>query len=173
MKNIVCTCGKEKDYRSRRCAECSGRSYPKNRVYSVSDEEIVQEIENSETYLEVAQKLSISRKRVAYIVQKYDLSTGHMRATSHRDQDPETILCKGSHRRNGPVKKYVLKHRLLEYKCPCGIGDSWNGVPLTLELDHINGVATDNSLENLRFLCPNCHSQTPTNKGKNSRRIRG
>lgn len=38
---------------------------------------------------------------------------------------------------------------------------------LILELDHINGIRNDNRLENLRFLCPNCHSQTPTFKGRN------
>lgn len=44
----------------------------------------------------------------------------------------------------------------------CGIGNEWNGKPLTLQLDHINGDHSDNRLENLRILCPNCHSQTST-----------
>jgi len=48
----------------------------------------------------------------------------------------------------------------------CGIGPSWNDKSLTLQLDHINGVNTDNRLENLRILCPNCHSQTDTWCGK-------
>jgi 5-methylcytosine-specific restriction endonuclease McrA len=43
----------------------------------------------------------------------------------------------------------------------------WLGKPLTLELDHVNGDNTDNRRENLRFLCPNCHSQTPTYRRKN------
>ena len=60
----------------------------------------------------------------------------------------------------------LLRERVLElgrpYACAeCGIAD-WRGKPLTLELDHINGINNDNRLVNLRFLCPNCHSQTET-----------
>jgi transposase-like protein len=50
----------------------------------------------------------------------------------------------------------------------CGIGPEWNGKKLTLQLEHINGVYNDNRIENLTFLCPNCHSQTPTFSGKKS-----
>lgn len=49
-----------------------------------------------------------------------------------------------------------------EYRCAwCGIVE-WRGKPLVLHLDHINGINNDNRLVNLRILCPNCHSQTPT-----------
>jgi hypothetical protein len=48
----------------------------------------------------------------------------------------------------------------------CGLGELWNGKALSLQLDHINGVFNDNRLENLRLLCPNCHSQTDTYAGK-------
>ena len=56
---------------------------------------------------------------------------------------------------------------MLEYKCSiCGNNGVYMEKPLTLQLDHINGVNNDNRLENLRFLCPNCHSQTETFSGK-------
>jgi 5-methylcytosine-specific restriction endonuclease McrA len=48
----------------------------------------------------------------------------------------------------------------------CGLSD-WQGQPIGLHLDHINGVSNDNRLENLRLLCPNCHSQTDTYCGRN------
>ena len=70
---------------------------------------------------------------------------------------------------------YRLKIRLinedkLEYKCEkCGNEGVWKGKELTLQLDHINGDHQDHRLKNLRFLCPNCHSQTDTFSGKNTK----
>lgn len=68
----------------------------------------------------------------------------------------------------------ALKKRLyalgVKKECAsCGQGPEWNGKPLTLQLDHINGVHNDNRIENLAIVCPNCHSQTDTFAGKNSR----
>ena len=56
-------------------------------------------------------------------------------------------------------------------KCDlCGISQEWNGKFLAFELDHISGDRTDESRGNLRAICPNCHSQTPTYKTKNATR---
>jgi 5-methylcytosine-specific restriction endonuclease McrA len=70
------------------------------------------------------------------------------------------------------VKRRLLALGLLENRCgKCGITE-WLGAPLSMHLDHINGVRDDHRLENLRMLCPNCHSQTPTYAGRNVRRAR-
>lgn len=67
------------------------------------------------------------------------------------------------------VRRAILKENLIEYKCSeCNV-KTWNGKILSLHLDHINGINNDNRLENLRFLCPNCHSQTETYTGKNKK----
>ena len=67
------------------------------------------------------------------------------------------------------LKKRILLDGLLEQKCSiCGISE-WQGKPLVLQLDHINGDNRDNRIENLRLLCPNCHSQTDTFCGKNKK----
>jgi 5-methylcytosine-specific restriction endonuclease McrA len=82
----------------------------------------------------------------------------------------EQILVKNSTYYNrSRLKKRLVGLGLLEYKCDgCKNTGEWNGKLLSLQLDHKNGVDNDNRLENLRFLCPNCHSQTSSFAGKNS-----
>ena len=69
-----------------------------------------------------------------------------------------------------------LRRALIEagrpYRCAgCGGDGTWNGQPLTLHVDHIDGRAWDCRAENLRFLCPNCHSQTETFAGRSRFRV--
>jgi hypothetical protein len=72
----------------------------------------------------------------------------------------------------GPRDRHHLKRRLLgaglkENRCErCGI-DEWLGAPLSMALHHVNGDGSDNRLENLQMLCPNCHSQTENFAGRN------
>lgn len=70
------------------------------------------------------------------------------------------------------LKRNLLKEGLLNYHCYiCNNEGEWLGNPLSLHLDHINGVNNDNRLENLRMLCPNCHTQTDTYCGKNNKKL--
>lgn len=68
-------------------------------------------------------------------------------------------------------KRLVAAGLLKDLCCICGLLD-WMGTPISLQLDHINGRNRDNRIENLRILCPNCHSQTPTHGSKN-RKFKG
>ena len=65
-------------------------------------------------------------------------------------------------------KQRVLQEQ--KFLCvECGIGPVWNNKPLTFHLDHIDGEHGNNARDNLRCLCPNCHSQTETYAGKNKK----
>ena len=85
---------------------------------------------------------------------------------------PIPDLLSGRKKNRTHVKSRLIRARLLHNRCQaCGL-DEWLGGALNMHLDHINGVKNDNRLENLRMLCPNCHSQTPTYGGRNMRRRR-
>ncbi len=87
--------------------------------------------------------------------------------SSQRYTDEE-IFIENSLISQSTLRAHFLKGEYQKYKCAiCGISE-WNHKPLTLRLDHINGNRTDDRLENLRWVCPNCDSQLDTycNKGK-------
>lgn len=66
----------------------------------------------------------------------------------------------------GALKQRLLKNRVLKNECQiCNITE-WNGKKIVMHMDHIDGNKRNHRLENLRMICPNCHSQTPTYAGK-------
>lgn len=115
-------------------------------------------------------------QHIKKMILKYGIDTSHflgqrhgLGTTSNQRKNPEQIFTVGQRQRS-----YYLRRALIEsgikYECIiCGI-NSWKEKKLNLEVDHIDGNSTDNSKENLRFLCPNCHSQTHTFGYKGNRK---
>lgn len=82
------------------------------------------------------------------------------------------VFCEGSHVLGHCLRRYVRRHFPPSRCALCGLTDHWNGMPLTLQLDHVNGTYNDNRIDNLRWLCPNCHSQTAGFAGRGRHRNR-
>lgn len=135
----------------------------------------------------LAQALGVSKGVARGLVTKYGLDTLHFKRKPHvypssrklrgsfTHAPVESILCLHPAGTNTPVEK--LRRALLSlgrvYECAvCKLSPTWNGQGLRLQVGHINGVGWDDRGENLRFICPNCHSQTPTFCNKNTRRLR-
>jgi hypothetical protein len=79
----------------------------------------------------------------------------------------ERVLLVGRLGNTSRLRDRLINEGLKEPKCEvCGL-DTWNGLTIPLELDHINGRRDDNRLMNLRLVCPNCHAQTETYRGRN------
>lgn len=129
----------------------------------------------SDTYAEVLEVLGVCNKggnvtTVKRHILRFGLSTDHfgkgrrehLRRIGAAKRRPDSeIFCQG-----GAAAQTMIRKRFAKLSPPlecavCGLKD-WLGSPISFDLDHINGDNFDNRIENLRWLCPNCHRQTPT-----------
>lgn len=155
-----------------------------NKIYKLSDEQFVELLKNSSTISEVLFKLGYSvkgnswgfakiRQRISDLNLDGSIFKGKSPITKygslHKVNASDILKPNCKHARS-VLRRYVIKNNLIPYRCAiCGCVE-WQGRTLSLELDHINGINNDNRIENLRFLCPNCHSQTTTYGSRNQQR---
>lgn len=152
-----------------------------SKVYQVSDEEFKNIVANSYTYSDCLRALDLgtnggsSTDVLKRRIQELGCSIEHFtrrgqkgRASTYARYTLDEILIKDSPYANiSKLKERLLNETDMKYECAiCGLSD-WLDEPLSLHLDHINGINNDHRRENLRFLCPNCHSQTATYAGRN------
>lgn len=105
------------------------------------------------------------------------LDTSHFlgqaaRRGSHRPIVPiERYLNNEVATKSNELKRRLLREGILQPICVSCHNTEWLGKPIPLELDHKDGDNQNNHLDNLRLLCPNCHAQTPTYRGKNIKKL--
>lgn len=127
---------------------------------------------------EVIRRLGIkwsggTQQHIRNLIQRYELDTSHFKGQGRNSGSshvggtaklPAVSILIHEPTRTKRQKTYLLKRALLEsgveYVCAvCRLLPVWNSQPLVLQIDHINNDWADNRLENLRFICPNCHTQ--------------
>lgn len=135
-------------------------------------------VKQSKSYSDILRFFKFPRngsnlKNLKQRIEQEAISTVHFFKVANKVKDSSEIFKNNSFCDTKTLKKRILKENLKEYKCEgegCELKGIWIGKTLSLQLDHINGVRNDNRLDNLRFLCPNCHSQTSTFGSKNFQR---
>lgn len=137
-------------------------------------EEVIDAVKNSESYANVFRALEIKINGGSYywlkkLIKEYDIDTSHFvspkemmkrnrRFFTKKDFSKITDLSNGERVKNRELKKMLDAHNV---KCECNICkiSEWLGEPIVLDIDHIDENCTNNKLDNLQYLCPNCHRQ--------------
>lgn len=158
-----------------------------SRKRTFTDSQFLSAVVESRSIRQVLNKLNLSAtganyKTVHRLVTELQCDTSHWTGRGYlknltHNWTPkipfEEILIEDSQYRGSTsfLKKRLLKAGLIENKCQiCNMEPEWNGKPLTLILDHINGKNNDNRISNLRLVCPNCGSQLNTFAGRNRKK---
>lgn len=145
-----------------------------------TEEQFVEAVKTSTSVRQVLSKIGVKEAGGNYKVAKdkikrLNLDTSHFtgmgwlkgQTHKHTTKPIEYYLTEDSYHQSYKLKLRLIAEGIKQHKCEkCGIIE-WMGQPTPIELDHINGNNRDNRLENLRLLCPNCHAQTPTYRGRN------
>lgn len=140
----------------------------KQRTITITDDQIREQFKSGKTLHQAAVTLNVTVVTLWRKAKQIGISWKEIKR-ERKDKIPLKEILNGSH---PYYQTFKLKNRLIdegikENKCEnCGITE-WLGQPMTMHLDHIDGDSHNHAYKNLRFLCPNCHSQTPTWCGKN------
>lgn len=155
---------------------------PKSKVYQISDEEFIAIVKSADSYSDCLRAIGLSttggsstdvlKRRIAELncdISHFGSNKRKYVSNNAKYTLDEILIENSTYSNITRLKLRLVNEGRMEYKCAnCGLIE-WQGQLLSLHLDHINGVNNDHRIENLRFLCPNCHSLTETYAGKNKK----
>ena len=150
--------------------------------FKYTEEQLRSAIESSGSIRQVLSKLGLKEaggnyETIKRRISKLNINTSHFHGQAHlkgkthdyTKKPIEFYLTENSHHQSYKLKYRLISEGIKEHKCECCGITEWMGRQTPIELDHINGNHYDNRLPNLRLLCPNCHAQTETYRGKNKK----
>ena len=145
----------------------------------VTDEQIIEACNTEPTMARAASFLKLhfnTFKRRAILLGCYNPNQAGRGITKKNNGNkiPLDEILTGRHPyyQTNKLRIRLINEGIKDEKCEvCGIVD-WNGSVVSFDLDHIDGDRTNHKLDNLRIICPNCHSQTKTYRGKNGRMMK-
>lgn len=150
------------------------------KIYSLDSESFRTIVQNSKSLKEMLDRIGLGYRGHSYEVLKQrildeglKIPNGNLNKSQTRYMNIEEVLVENSpFVSTNSLKKRLLKEGVITEVCAiCGQLPIHNDKPLTLQLDHINGIHNDHRKSNLRLICPNCHSQTETYSGKNTKKV--
>lgn len=163
--------------------EINNRHFRDSR-HSYSKLQLENAVKQSYSYTEVASRLGKSRSRGSKDlfrkeIEKHKIDISHFKSQSQLAKQAsvlitiplkEILIQDSTYLSTSKLKSRLYKENLKSPFCEmpgCGQGEEWKGKKMSLILDHINGIRTDNRIENLRIVCPNCDAALPTFAGRN------
>jgi len=153
------------------------------RVPKYTNQNVMDAIASSTSIRQVLSKLGLREaggnyKSIKNLIAKLDIDISHLTGKGWKKDKTfgpkkpiEDYLSNKYQINSHKLRLRLLEEKIFPHQCQCCLNTTWLNQPISLELEHKDGNHDNNNLKNLELLCPNCHSLTPTYRGKNVQKL--